>query len=186
MQSTAATWSAIFLTDVLRQPAGIAAVAFVVYMAAMTLGRLTNDRWIDHFGGVPVVRAGALVGAAGVGLVIAAGILGTAPVAFLGFAAIGVGSSPMFPVMIAAAGTRPGIPSGHGVALASWLVRLGLVFAPAMVGAAADAAGLGAAFVIPLAASLAIAALAVPLTGGRFRGGSPGLGVVAEVERPAA
>jgi len=166
VQSTAATWSAIFLTDVLRTSAGIAAMAFVVYMASMTLGRLTNDRWVDRFGGVPVVRTGALVGAVGVGLVIVAGVGGVPLVAFVGFAAIGFGSSPMFPVMIGAAGSRPGIPAGHGVALTSWLVRIGLMVAPAMVGITADAAGLGAAFVIPLVAALTIAALAVPLTGG--------------------
>ena len=166
LQSTAATWSAVFLTDVLQTSAGVAATAFVVYMASMTVGRLTNDRWIDRFGGVPVVRTGALIGAAGVGAVIAAGLLGAAPLAFAGFAAIGIGSSPMFPVMIGAAGTRPGIPAGHGVALTSWLMRLGFIFVPAVVGIAADAVGLGAAFLIPLAAAFAIAALAVPLTGG--------------------
>ena len=53
-----------------------------------------------------------------------------------------------------------------------------------MVGAA-DAAGMGSAFLIPLGASLAIAALAVPLTGGRSRGGSGGVRVAVEVERPA-
>jgi fucose permease len=151
---------------VLQTSAGIAAIAFVVYMASMTLGRLANDRWIDRFGGVRVVRAGALIGAAGVGAVIAAGLLDAAPLAFAGFAAIGVGSSPMFPVVIGAAGTRPGIPAGHGVALTSWLMRLGFIFVPAIVGIAADAVGLGAAFLIPLAAAFGIAALAVPLTGG--------------------
>jgi fucose permease len=162
----AATWSAIFLTDVLHQPAGVAAVAFVVFMASMTAGRLTNDRWIDRFGRVRVVRAFALVGGAGVAMVIAAGLLGATLLAFAGFAAIGFGSSPMFPVMFAAAGSRPGILAGHGVALVAWLVRVGLMVAPATVGIVADAAGLGVAFLIPLAAAMAIAVLAVPLTGG--------------------
>ncbi len=176
LQTTAATWSAVFLTDVLQLSAGFAAMAFVVYMAAMTVGRLTNDRWVDRFGGVPVVRAGALIGAGGVVLVIVSGASGLAPAAFLGFAAIGIGSSGLFPMMIAAAGSRPGIPAGHGVALVSWFVRIGLMVAPAMVGIAADAAGLGAAFVIPLVAALAIAALAVPLTGGRsHRASGPAL-----------
>ena len=169
LQTTAATWSAVYLTDVLQLSAGFAAMAFVVYMAAMTVGRLTNDRWVDRFGGVPVVRAGALIGAGGVGLVMVAGVSGVALTAFIGFAAIGIGSSGMFPIMIGAAGSRPGIPAGHGVALTSWLVRIGLMIAPATVGIAADAAGLATAFVIPLVAALAIAALAVPLTGGRTR-----------------
>jgi hypothetical protein len=108
--------------------------------------------------------------------VIVAGAGGVPLVAFVGFAAIGFGSSPMFPVMIGAAGSRPGIPAGHGVALTSWLVRIGLMVAPAMVGITADAAGLGAAFVIPLVAALTIAALAVPLTGGgSHRAAAPAL-----------
>ncbi|MCJ7712256.1 MAG: MFS transporter [Chloroflexi bacterium] len=176
LQGTAATWSAVFLTDVLQLSAGFAAMAFVVYMAAMTVGRLTNDRWVDRFGGVPVVRAGALIGAGGVALVIVSGASGLALAAFIGFAAIGIGSSGLFPIMIAAAGSRPGIPAGHGVALTSWFVRIGLMVAPAAVGITADATGLGTAFVIPLVAALAIAALAVPLTGGRsHRASGPAL-----------
>ena len=62
VQGSAASWSAVYLDEVLGQPAGIAAAAFVVYMAAMVLGRLTNDRWVDRFGSTAVVRAGALVG----------------------------------------------------------------------------------------------------------------------------
>lgn len=167
LQGAAATWGAVYLTDVLHTSAGMAAVAFVVYMAAMTLGRLTNDRWVDRFGGMRMVRAGALVGASGVATAIIAGALGLVPLAFVGFAAIGIGSSPMFPVLVTAAGSRPGIPSGYGVAIVSWLVRIGLAIAPAIVGLTADAAGLATAFLIPLAATLAIAVLAVPLTGGR-------------------
>jgi fucose permease len=169
LQATAATWSAVYLTDVLQLSAGFAALAFVVYMGSMMVGRLTNDRWVDRFGGVAVVRAGALIGAGGVGLVMIAGASGTALTAFVGFAAIGIGSSGLFPIMIGAAGSRPGIPAGHGVALTSWFVRIGLMIAPATVGVAADAAGLGTAFVIPLVAALAIAVLAVPLAGGRPR-----------------
>ncbi len=75
----------------------------------------------------------------------------------------------MFPVMIGAAGSRPGIPAGHGVALVAWLVRIGLIFAPAMVGAAADAWGLAAALAIPLVAGVAIVAAAPALTGGSLR-----------------
>jgi hypothetical protein len=82
---------------------------------------------------------------------------------------VGVGSSPMFPVMVGEAGSRPGIPSGHAIAICTWLVRIGLVVAPAMVGAAADAFGLAAALGIPLVAGLAIAALASLLTGRPMR-----------------
>ena len=169
LQGSAATWSAIYLSDVLLQPQGIAALAYVVYMGAMVVGRLTNDRWVDRWGERRIVRVGAVIGAAGVLGVIVSGPLGQPLLAFAGFAAVGLGSSPMFPVMVGVAGSRPGIPAGHGVALVAWMVRFGLVFAPAAVGLAADAFGLGAAFAIPLAAAVVIALAAGPLTGGTLR-----------------
>ena len=169
LQGSAATWSAIYLSDVLLQPQGIAALAYVVYMGAMVVGRLTNDRWVDRWGERRIIRVGALIGAAGVLGVIVSGPLGQPLLAFAGFAAVGLGSSPMFPVMVGVAGSRPGIPAGHGVALVAWMVRFGLVFAPAAVGLAADAFGLGAALAIPLAAAVVIALAAGPLTGGSMR-----------------
>jgi len=169
LQSSAATWSAVYVADVLGQPAGIAATAFVVYMTAMVLGRLTNDRWVDRWGSTAVVRAGAVIGSSGLLLAIAAAPLGVPLLAFAGFACVGLGSSPMFPVMIAAAGSRPGIPSGHGIALSTWLVRIGLVIAPAVVGAAADTWGLAAALAIPLVAGIVIAATTPVLTGESLR-----------------
>jgi len=55
------------------------------------------------------------------------------------------------------------------VALVSWMVRIGLIVAPALVGVAADAAGLGAAFGIPLLTAVAIGILAPAMTGTRLR-----------------
>jgi fucose permease len=165
VQGSAATWSAVYVTEVLGQPEGLAATAFVVYMAAMVLGRVTNDRWVDRWGATAVVRVGALLCVAALVAVMAAAPLALVPLAFAGFALVGLGSSPMFPVMVGAAGTRPGIPSGHGVAIVAWLVRVGLILAPALVGAAADEWGLAAAFALPLAAAIAIVALAPVLTG---------------------
>ena len=169
LQSSAASWSAVFLTDVLHAPAGVAAAAFTVYMAAMVLGRLTNDAWVNRFGSTAIVRVGAVLGALGLVAVIGSAPLVLTPLAFVGFALVGLGSSPMFPVMIGAAGSRPGIPAGHGVALVSWLVRIGLIAAPAVIGGAADVFGLVAALGIPFAAAIAIALLAPVLSGGSLR-----------------
>jgi hypothetical protein len=169
LQSSAATWSSVYLSDVLGQPAGIAATGFVLYMGAMVVGRMTNDRWVDRWGSTVVVRAGALVGAVAVVMVIVAAPLDIAPLALAGFALVGLGSSSMFPVMVLAAGSRPGIPARHGVALVSWMVRIGLIIAPALIGAAADAYGLAAALGFSLAETLIVALVAPALTGGRLR-----------------
>jgi hypothetical protein len=171
LQSAASIWGAVYLTEVLGMAAGIAGAGFVVFIAAMAIGRLTNDRWVDRFGGTDVVRVGAVIASAGVLAAMVASPLGVPLLAFVGFAAIGYGSASFFPVMILAAGSRPGIPTGHAVALVAWLVRLGLVFAPTAIGLAADEAGLAVALAIPLAAAVAIGLFAVPFTGavGRVR-----------------
>lgn len=173
IQSTAAIWSAVYLAETLGLAAGAAGMGFVVYITAMAAGRLTNDRWIDRMGGTLLVRVGAVTSGAGVAAAILAAPTGLPILAYAGFAAIGFGSSSMFPVMVMAAGSRPGIPTGHGVAIVAWLVRVGLVVAPTVVGIAADEAGLAVAFLFPLAAALAVIALAVPLTGARRAVRSP-------------
>lgn len=173
VQGSAASWGAVYLDEVLGQPAGIAAAAFVVYMGAMVVGRLTNDRWVDRLGSAVVVRTGAVIAATGLGAAMLAAPLASPYLALAGFGAVGLGSSPMFPIMVGAAGSRPGIPAGHGVAIVAWLVRVGLVVAPAVVGAAADAWGLAAALAIPLAASGLIAAVAPVLTAERRREAVP-------------
>jgi fucose permease len=159
LEDAAQTWSTIYLTEVLGAAVAIAAIAVVLYTAGMTVGRLTNDRWIDRWGDATVGRAGAILASVGLGLVIVAGSLASVPLAAVGFGLVGLGASPLFPVMITAAGTAPGVPPGQGVALVTWLGRGGFVVAPALVGVAADSVGLAAALIIPLIAGLAVAVL---------------------------
>jgi MFS family permease len=165
LEDAAQTWSSVYLVEVLGLGAGLAAGAFVLYTGAMTLGRLTNDRWVDRWGVAPVARWGAALAAAGLALVAGAGPTGIAALAFVGFVAVGIGASSMFPAMVNAGGHQPGIPAAHGVALVSWMARVGFVIAPALVGFAADAAGLAVAFLIPLAAAMVVAVLAPALLG---------------------
>lgn len=159
LEDSASSWSTIYLTEVLGAAVGVGALGVVLYTAGMTVGRLTNDRWIDRWGDAAVARTFALVASLGLGLVIAAGSWGGVPLAALGFALVGLGAAPLFPVMISAAATVPGVSAGQGVALASWLARSGLAIAPTLVGVAADAVGLAAALIIPLVAGLMAAVL---------------------------
>jgi len=165
VQTAASTWSALFGTDVLGLSAGLAAVGYVLYAAAMTVSRMVNDRWVDGLGPTRFVRIGAVISLLAMLAVIASAPLHAPLLAFAGFAGIGVGTSPMFPVMVATAGSRPGIPSGYGVALTSWMVRVGLIAAPALIGAAADALGLATALWIPAVVAVAIFVLAPVMTG---------------------
>jgi fucose permease len=174
LEDAAQTWSTIYLTEVLGAAVGIAALAVVLYTAGMTVGRLTNDRWIDRWGDEFVGRAGAIVASLGLVLVIVAGSLAAVPLAALGFGLVGFGTSPLFPVMVTAAGTVPGVPPGQGVAVVAWLARGGFIIAPTLVGLAADAVGLAAALIIPLVAGLTVAVLMGPLLASSGRRVLPG------------
>jgi hypothetical protein len=160
LEDAAQTWNTIYLAEVLGASAGIAAAGFFVYTGTMTVGRLLNDRWIDRWGNIAVARAGGLAGAVGLAVVALAGVATSVPLAVAGFALVGLGAAPLFPVMVAAASAQPGIATGHAVGTVSWLARGGFVVAPALVGVAADAWGLGAAFGIPLVAGLVVAGVA--------------------------
>jgi fucose permease len=166
LEDAAQTWSTVYLVDVLGLAAGIAAVAFVLYTGAMTVGRLTNDRWVDRWGDARIGRWGAALAAVGLGLVALAGPTGVAWIAFVGFVGVGIGASSMFPLMVDAAGSRPDIPPAHAVAIVSWLARAGFVIAPTAMGLAADAFGLSVAFLIPLTAALLVVVLAPTLLAG--------------------
>jgi MFS family permease len=159
MEEASQTWNSIYLTEVVGVGAGLAALGYVAFTAAMTLGRLTNDRWIDRWGNVRVARTGAAIAATGLGIVALAGGLGALPLALAGFAMTGFGVSATFPIMIDAAGHRPGIRSSAGVATVSWLARLAFFASPVIIGITADAVGLRVALLLPLVAGLgAIAA----------------------------
>ena len=174
LEDAAQTWSAIYLTEVLGAGVGVAALAVVLYTAAMTVGRLTNDRWVDRWGDAMVARSGALLASAGLVLVVAAGSWAAVLPAAVGFALVGFGTAPLFPVMISAAGSVPGVPAGQGVAVVAWLARLGFVVAPTLVGIAADRVGLSAALVIPLVAGVTVAILMGTLLGASGRRTLPG------------
>jgi hypothetical protein len=170
LEDSASTWSSLYLVNVLGLGAGLGAAGFVLYTMAMTAGRLTNDRWIDRWGDITVSRSGGVIAAAGLACVALAGPTGFAPLAFAGFAAVGIGASSQFPVMVTAAGMQPGIPPGHAIAIVSWLARVGLMLAPALVGVAADAFGLSTAFLIPMTVAILVAVFVpslVPVLKGR-------------------
>jgi MFS family permease len=166
LEDAAQTWSSVYLVEVLGLAAGVAAVSFVLYTAAMTGGRLTNDRWVDRWGPATVARGGALIAAGGLALVAAAGPTAIPALAFAGFIAVGIGASSQFPAMVNAAASVPSVPAAHGIAVVSWMARLGFVIGPTLIGFAADAFGLAAAFLIPLTAALLVAALAPRLLAG--------------------
>ncbi|NEC24340.1 MFS transporter, partial [Streptomyces parvus] len=146
------SWAALYLSDALHASAALAASGFIALVGAQFIGRLIGDRLVDRFGQQAVARAGGLITAVGMGLALA---VPTLPGTILGFALAGFGVATLVPAAMHEADALPGLKPGSGLTIVSWLMRLGFLLSPPIVGQVADAAGLRTGLlVIPAAGVL--------------------------------
>ncbi|KAA0586794.1 MFS family permease [Azospirillum lipoferum] len=155
-------WSAIHLRDDLGAPASIAGMGFGVFSAAMAIGRFSGDRLRHRFGGATLMRAGGLLATAGLGLVLAGGIVaGGVPVlAMVGFGLTGIGLSNIVPVLFSTAGAVDSGHPDHAVAAVSTMGYAGVLAGPPLVGFIAEATSLATAFAMIALLALGMAAAA--------------------------
>ncbi|CAL9353975.1 Inner membrane protein YbjJ [Streptomyces sp. enrichment culture] len=148
------SWAALYLSGTLHASATLAASGYIALVGAQFVGRLLGDRLVDRFGQRAVARAGGLVVAAGMGLALA---VPTVPGTILGFAAAGLGVATLVPAAMHEADELPGLKPGSGLTIVSWLMRLGFLIPPPVVGFIADATTLRLGLlVVPLAGTLVI------------------------------
>ena len=148
------SWAAIYLSGPLHASAAVAAYGYIALVGAQFVGRLIGDRLVDRFGQLAVARAGGLIVALGMGLALfAPTVAGT----IAGFAAAGFGVATLVPAAMHEADELPGLRAGTGLTVVSWLMRLGFLLSPPVVGALADAHGLRTGLlVVPIAGVLVI------------------------------
>jgi MFS family permease len=157
VEDAGASWGAIYLRDELTTGAAVAGLAFVALQVAMTAGRLAGDRVVDRFGQRAVVRAGGLLAAVGMGLALAVPSLGTT---LAGFALAGLGVATLVPAAMHSADELPGLPQGAGLTVVSWLLRVGFLVSPPLVGFVADQSSLRAGLLTVVVAGLVTAVAA--------------------------
>ena len=79
------------------------------------------------------------------------------PGTILGFAAVGFGIATLVPAAMHEADELPGLRAGTGLTIVSWLMRLGFLASPPLVGMVADAVGLRyGLLVVPVAGLLVV------------------------------
>ena len=104
-------------------------------MVAQFIGRLLGDGLVDRLGQRTVAIMGGTIAAAGMGLALA---FPSIPGTLLGFAAAGYGVATLVPAAMHAADNLPGLQHGTGLTVVSWLMRLGFLCSPPIIGFVAD------------------------------------------------
>ena len=151
VEDAGASWSALYLRTELAAGAAAAGLGFVALQGAMTIGRLTGDRVVDRFGQRRVVRVGGALTAAGMGWALA---FPSVPTTLIGFALAGLGVATLVPAVYHAADELPGLRRGTGLAVINWLLRIGFLLSPPLIGVLADATSLRVALLSVVAAGL--------------------------------
>lgn len=154
VEDAGTSWATLYLSTSLHAAGALAASGYVALVGAQFVGRILGDRLVDRFGQRTVARAGGLIAAVGMGLALAAP---TVPGTILGFAAAGLGVATLVPAAMHEADELPGLKPGAGLTIVSWLMRLGFVLSPPVVGMVADATSLRVGLlVVPLAGLLSV------------------------------
>lgn len=151
------SWASLYLARDLGAPAAIAASGYIALVGAQFVGRLLADRLVDRFGASAVARAGGAIIALGMGTALA---VPTVPGTVAGFALAGLGTATLVPGAMQAADELPGLRPGTGLTIVSWLMRIGFLASPPLVGLVADQAGLRTGLLVVPLAGLAVVLLA--------------------------
>jgi len=142
----------------------LGALAFGVFVAAMTAMRFAGTVLLDRFGRVRVLRVCAATGLVGL---LVFGVVGSPVLALAGAALWGVGAALGFPVGMSAASDEPARAAAR-VSVVSTIGYVAFLAGPPLLGMLADHVGYrGALLVIaaPLVLSFALSGIAAPLPG---------------------
>ena len=103
-EGSANDWMAVAMVDGYGTTEAVGAIGFGVFVAAMTVARMFGGAALERFGRVATLRATAVLGLAGLLLVL---LGGSAPVAIAGAVLWGFGAALGFPVGMSAAADDP-------------------------------------------------------------------------------
>ena len=144
-ENTMYDWSGIYIRQVLHGSKAVATIAFVVYMVAMTSGRLLGDRIADRFGIQRVLAASGVLISSGFLIIVLSAYI---PLTMLGYLLTGLGVSCVVPFVFSLAGKIPMSNPGAALASVSSIGYLGFLLVPPMIGYVAQASSLRVSFAI--------------------------------------
>jgi len=166
VQDAGSSWGALYLRTEVGTSAAVGGLAFVALQTAMVVGRFAGDRVINRYGQRRVVRAGGVLIALGMALALTVPSLATT---LAGFALAGLGVATLVPAVMHTADELPGLAPGVGLTVVGWLLRVGFLVSPTIIGLLADAISLRAALVSVVLAGLLVVVLGRVLEPGTAR-----------------
>ena len=142
-----ADWGAIYLRDVVGTDEARSAMGFALFSLTMFGARMLADGWVARWGAVAVARVCSVIATTGALLVVLPlGFYG----AMLGFALVGVGLAPIFPLGCIRAANDDRLTPGQGLAGVATLGYGGLLLGPPIIGFVAHEFSLVAGFGVVL------------------------------------
>lgn len=154
VEDAGSSWAAIYLKGSLGAIAPVAALGFVALVGCQFVGRMLGDRLVDRFGQRAVAQTGGMLIAVAFGVALG---FPSIPGTIIGFGLAGFGTATLVPAAMHAADELPGLRPGTGLTILGWLMRLGFLFSPPIVGAIADRSSLATGLlVVPLAGVLVV------------------------------
>ena len=169
VEDFAQTWSALYLRETTIAGAGLAGLGFIAVQGAQLAGRVSGDALVERFGAARLARAGGLFVMVGASAAFVASFTldgSTLLVVLLaGFVLAGWGIATVIPGAMVGADSVPGLAPGAGLAVLNWVMRLGFLASPPLVGFIAEVAGLRWTVTPMIVGGVLIVALAGPLLG---------------------
>jgi MFS family permease len=141
LEAMVISWSGVFLHDSRGATLAAAALGFTAFSACQAAGRLVGDRLTERYGAPALFRAGGLVAAIGLAVVV---LTPSWVIGIAGFAVLGLGGSVLLPLIFSAVGHA----GGEGAGAATFLSRFttftyaGGLIGPALIGWFAEATSL--------------------------------------------
>jgi MFS family permease len=137
-------------------PAWAGVLGFATFLVFMTLGRLLGTALLDRYGRLPVLRVMLVMAGFGSLLV----VFGNVPLAYLGGAVWGVGTSLGFPVGMSAAADDPAKAAAR-MSVVSTIGYTAFIAGPPLLGFLGDQVGILKAL-LAVGAGLIVALLVLP------------------------
>ncbi|MCC2594350.1 MFS transporter [Tessaracoccus sp. OS52] len=139
IEDVGATWGAVYMDRAFTVVPFVAGMAFVALQGTQMIGRFTGDALVDRFGPRGALLQGSVIAAVGMGLALT---FPTPVGTIAGFACAGWGVATVIPSAMHAADELPGMAPGTGLTIVTWLLRVGFLVGPPVIGAIGDATSL--------------------------------------------